>query len=34
MTLAEARYVLAHRHYYTYETILYAMDILEAAGEL
>lgn len=34
MTTAEAKYVLAHRHDYDERTVRYAMDILEAAGEL
>lgn len=34
MTVAEARYVFANRHYYDDRTVAYAMDILEQAGEL
>lgn len=31
MTLAEARYVIANRHYYSNATYHYALDIVEAA---
>lgn len=34
MTISEARYVWAHRHEYTAETVAYAVAILEQAGEL
>lgn len=32
MTTNEARYVLEHRHEYTTEMVLWALEILERAG--
>jgi hypothetical protein len=34
VTVDEARYVWQHRHEYTEETVRYAVEILERAGEL
>ncbi len=32
MTTSEAAYVIEHRHEYSTETYLYALEILDAAG--